>query len=441
MIGVEAMCRKSDLAFALNLVMKMYPLRSWHTPATFILPDDLQMYKEAHNANKSSVFIAKLSASSQGAGIKILTDPSDLMTSGQMKMLCGSIVQKYIENPLLLDGLKHDLRLYLLIANSDPMVAFINDEGLARFCTEKYVHPYSNGKYSVNAQLTNYSINKSSNGYIMTEELLEVNTGTKRTLTSYWKTLEKEGYDVRSLKEEINSLCRHMLKAMQPHLRHLQHCKLRKGAAGLHAMHIVGVDVIIDDQGRPWLLEANATPSMAVEFSADSAQRTGPTDYRAKALSEKQAPISAVDFYVKTRVVADAVRLCSQDLKDIISTDRYSSYKQIYSPKIESQVFGDSLSGADDLWSLYRHLCGTHYQESIQLVHLFKLLQACRQIGKKALKKIDIEIFAKKCCGGKAIDFRDFCRIITTMVEKMDDDEYSSLGDKLKRFFDGLDFC
>ena len=428
------------MAFAMNLAAKLHPERSWHVPETYLLPDDLHEYKAAHNSTKSAVYIAKVSASSQGVGIRILTDPSDLMITSYTKMLTGSIVQKYIENPLILDGLKHDLRLYLLIANSDPLIAFINDEGLARFCTEKYVHPSSNGKYSVNAQLTNYSINKSSNCYEMTEELLEINSGTKRTLTSYWKTLQKEGYNVKNLKQEINSLCQHMLKALQPHLRHLQHCKLKNGGEGIHGMHIIGVDVIIDDQGRPWLLEANATPSMAVEFSSDSQQRTGPIDYRSKLKNEKSASISAVDFYVKTRVVADAVRLCAQDVSSIEAVDRYSSYEQIYSPEIEENIFGENYAALDQLWELYRKLCGSQYLEYLQISHMFKLMQYCKYIGKKPLKKIDIEIFFKKCCNGKYLDFKDYCRTITMMIDKMDEEEVITLGDKFQRFFSSLNF-
>jgi tubulin polyglutamylase TTLL6/13 len=45
------------------------------------------------------------------------------------------VVQKYLDQPLILDGLKFDLRIYVLIYGQNPIKAFVCDEGLARFCT------------------------------------------------------------------------------------------------------------------------------------------------------------------------------------------------------------------------------------------------------------------------------------------------------------------
>jgi len=48
------------------------------------------------------------------------------------------VVQQYIDDPLLVDKKKFDLRLYVLIASVDPFIVYFNDEGMARFCTEEY---------------------------------------------------------------------------------------------------------------------------------------------------------------------------------------------------------------------------------------------------------------------------------------------------------------
>lgn len=85
------------------------------------------------------------------------------------------------------------MRLYLLIASVDPFVAFLNEEGLARFCTENYKKVGNSEKYDLSRHLTNYSVNKTSEGFVYTEELTEENNGSKRTLASYWKSLDKEG--------------------------------------------------------------------------------------------------------------------------------------------------------------------------------------------------------------------------------------------------------
>lgn len=96
---------------------------------------------------------------------------------------------------MLIDNKKHDLRLYVTIASIEPFVAFINEEGLARFCVEDYQAPSNDNKEVNCMHLTNYSMNKNKDNYIYTEELSQINNGSKRTLASYWKSVKKEGYD------------------------------------------------------------------------------------------------------------------------------------------------------------------------------------------------------------------------------------------------------
>ncbi len=71
-----------------------------------------------------------------------------------------------MSKPLLIDGLKFDLRIYVLIAGIDPLRIFVFDEGLARFCTEKYETPKSDNLDNKFMHLTNYAINKLSPDFI-----------------------------------------------------------------------------------------------------------------------------------------------------------------------------------------------------------------------------------------------------------------------------------
>jgi len=65
----------------------------------------------------------------------------------------------------LLNGLKFDLRVYVLVTSFEPLRVYVYNEGLARFASEPYRHP-GNTKDSKYAHLTNYSINKRNERYV-----------------------------------------------------------------------------------------------------------------------------------------------------------------------------------------------------------------------------------------------------------------------------------
>lgn len=106
------------------------------------------------------------------------------------------IIQKYVAKPLLIDNKKHDLRLYLAITAVDPLIAFLNEEGLARFCTHEYEEPSQANMKNTFMHLTNFSLNKNNVDFKDTEELNEINQANKRTLCSYWKSVHAAGYNV-----------------------------------------------------------------------------------------------------------------------------------------------------------------------------------------------------------------------------------------------------
>lgn len=86
---------------------------------------------------RKRTFIVKPDSGSQGDGIHLTTDP--LKASWDTSK--DRVVQEYIDTPMLLDGLKFDLRLYVLVASIDPMRAFLCHEGLARFAVDSYEPP------------------------------------------------------------------------------------------------------------------------------------------------------------------------------------------------------------------------------------------------------------------------------------------------------------
>ena len=96
----------------------------------------------------------KPKASSQGKGIQVISS-FDEVPRGAGQPPC--LVQQYISNPLLIDGYKWDLRIYVAITSINPLRIYVYEEGLCRFASEKYD---TTDLKNIFSHLTNYSINK-----------------------------------------------------------------------------------------------------------------------------------------------------------------------------------------------------------------------------------------------------------------------------------------
>ena len=166
-------------------------------PPTFELPNPADEAKFAayKKKNPGATFIAKPQVGSQGDAICLFKEMKDLPYGVAGKEL---IVQRYLDKPLLLNGFKFDLRVYVCIFGLNPLQAFVCEEGLARFCTAKYEAPTKSNYKKAYMHLTNYSINKMSEEYVKPSEgdILLDNDATKRTLTSLYETLSQQGVDV-----------------------------------------------------------------------------------------------------------------------------------------------------------------------------------------------------------------------------------------------------
>lgn len=82
--------------------------------------------------SKKNLWIVKPASSSQGKGIFMIDDVSEVPLNEQM------VISRYIENPLLINGLKFDIRLYVLVTSFEPLKIYIYNEGLVRFASEPY---------------------------------------------------------------------------------------------------------------------------------------------------------------------------------------------------------------------------------------------------------------------------------------------------------------
>ena len=92
--------------------------------------------------------IVKPDAGCQGRGI-FLTKSVDEVSSVE-----GAVAQQYLPSPLLIDGYKFDLRVYVLVVSCSPLRVLLFKDGLARFCTERYRCAAGGGRRDVPAMPT-----------------------------------------------------------------------------------------------------------------------------------------------------------------------------------------------------------------------------------------------------------------------------------------------
>lgn len=180
--GMFGIARKNLLARNLMKMQSKFPKDYNFFPETWVLPAETLDFKSQFPIGKKSkkgpTFIWKPEASCQGRGIFLINNLNKI----QIKE--NYIAQKYITNPYLIDGLKFDLRIYVLIWGVDPLRIYIYKDGLARFATHKYKKPSNRNIKDMFCHLTNYAINKNSKKFTFNHGADDDDKGHKRSYRS-----------------------------------------------------------------------------------------------------------------------------------------------------------------------------------------------------------------------------------------------------------------
>ncbi|XP_054468869.1 tubulin polyglutamylase TTLL11 [Anoplopoma fimbria] len=297
--GMIEMLRKINLSRAVRTMQELFPEEYDFYPRSWILPEECQQFStqirmvKENDATVNPTFIVKPDGGSQGDGIYLIRDPSDLklMVGSQAKQF---VVQEYIQRPLLIDKLKFDIRLYVLLKSLEPLEIYIAKEGLTRFCTEPYQEPSQKNLSHVFMHLTNYSLNVHSGNFVHSDSQ---STGSKRTLSSVLYRLAAKGVDIKKVWSDIIALVIKTAIAVVPELRVFYQADIPPGKPGPTCFQILGFDILLMKNLKPVLLEVNSNPSMRIEHE----QEVSPGVF-------EYVP-SPVDEEVKVGVIRDTLRL------------------------------------------------------------------------------------------------------------------------------------
>nr|CAD7571741.1 unnamed protein product [Timema californicum] len=220
-------------------------------PHTYVLPQDGKILRQAWEKScGKSRWIIKPPASARGTGIKVVHRWTQIPKKRPL------VVQKYISQPYLINGSKFDLRLYVLVTSINPLRIFIYDDGLVRFASVKYSADMSSlgDRYM---HLTNYSINKLSSQYTQNEDATACQG--HKTVKTLWSYLEKDGVNVKALWRSMVDL---VIKTIISGESSISQLTRTNQVSRYCSYELFGIDVLLDHELRPWLLEVNISPSL-----------------------------------------------------------------------------------------------------------------------------------------------------------------------------------
>ncbi|XP_059545830.1 tubulin polyglutamylase TTLL5 isoform X11 [Myotis daubentonii] len=251
--------RKDRLYKNIIRMQHTHGFKAFHIlPQTFLLPAEYAEFCNCYSKDRGP-WIVKPVASSRGRGVYLINNPN------QISLEENILVSRYINNPLLIDDFKFDVRLYVLVTSYDPLVIYLYEEGLARFATVRYDQGAKNIRNQF-MHLTNYSVNKKSGDYVSCDDPEVEDYGNKWSMSAMLRYLKQEGRDTTALMAHVEDLI--IKTVISAELAIATACKTFVPHRS-SCFELYGFDVLIDSTLKPWLLEVNLSPSLACDAPLD----------------------------------------------------------------------------------------------------------------------------------------------------------------------------
>ncbi|MGH7032730.1 MAG: tetratricopeptide repeat protein [Stellaceae bacterium] len=223
-------------------------------PESFGLPEDRAALTGFALANPGVLLIAKPKNGTGGQGIVVTAD------LGRIAGRDDVVVQHYLGQPFLIDGRKAHLRIYGLIAEAAPLRAYVYGEGIVRFAPE----PYDPGPAALanNAMhVTNTALHRGNPALVVSQDAAREDEGHVWSLSAYLKHLSAEGCDGGLVFQKIERLVAWFVRMVASEGLFEHQAKAAPPRA--FAPKLFGLDVLIDADGEPWLIEMQVKPAAA----------------------------------------------------------------------------------------------------------------------------------------------------------------------------------
>lgn len=241
--GIGALVRKDRLAQTVRRARTEEEI----APETFALPSELARFRARVAAQPELFWIQKPKSSARGTGIVLLGSPDELETGSNW------LVQRYLDDPHLIDGRKYTLRWYVLVTALDPLTVWVFDDGFTKLASRAFSTERAD-LGDVFRHLTNPDV-QALNPEVRT-------SADNLTRPAYAELLRAQDADPEALFARIDLLLAATVAAARDELARTT-WRTTNNPTG--CFELLGIDVLIDAELRPWLLECNLNPSLSVE--------------------------------------------------------------------------------------------------------------------------------------------------------------------------------
>ncbi|MCA1770760.1 MAG: tubulin--tyrosine ligase family protein [Halomonas sp.] len=225
-------------------------------PRAWVMPHDYHALQRAALANPDQRWILKPTNASKGKGVQVLPD------AGDAPLAADWMVQEYLSNPHTIRGHKYVLRLYVLVSSLEPLRVYLYRQGFAKLASDPWDPDDVDNPYS---QLTNPDINALNDHADVPVEFID--------LDRYRAWLRDQGHDDDRLFARIHDLV--ALTAISA-VDAMRQRTAKVGADPQGCYELLGLDCLVDDTLKPWILECNLSPSLGICAAPETGGRVEP---------------------------------------------------------------------------------------------------------------------------------------------------------------------
>ena len=242
---------KSSLYINYKKMNEIFPTDYNYMLETFSFPEDKKIinnkfknYKFNNNPKDNDVWLIKPKLGSLGLGMSILKNITDI------KKEC--LITKYLINPHLIKGFKYDLRIHGLVTSVKPLKIYLYDEGLVRVASEKYDPKKIDNEFSF---LTNLYINRrNKKKFIYPQNLANIEDSNLWNLAAFQRYCKRNNINYDKLYDDFGDIFIKMVLSVRKKI--IDNIKLNNLSSS-NFYHVIGFDIIYDENMKPYLLESN----------------------------------------------------------------------------------------------------------------------------------------------------------------------------------------